>query len=231
MTWRSERSRRSVPRGPRKYFWVDDVRGGGRPGDRELDAELLEHHRAVAVVDDAGIAQLPLEGVVYRVVLACETARDGRCARMLDCGHRGELLGWTPARRSGAMDGRTRVVGREPTVRAAGSPTGGPTPRRCDPGISGCAPTTVPTTHVTPSRPDATELALWDERGKACGLLCRTVRAPPLPTPLPPRVVVGEPALKADSTRFVTAIMNVAASRCVPLSTRSGQPCGEDSGH
>ena len=42
----------------------DDVRGVERPVDRELDIDLLEGHRAVAVVRDAGVAPLPLHQVV-----------------------------------------------------------------------------------------------------------------------------------------------------------------------
>src|SRR5438552_11430190 len=54
----------------------DDVRGVQRPADGELDLALLEGHRAVPVVRDAGVAPLPRELVVGMDPLGGEVAAD-----------------------------------------------------------------------------------------------------------------------------------------------------------
>ena len=64
ITWRSDHSRSVGAEGAAEVLLGDDVRGVLRPRDRELDVGLEEGVGAVLVVLDAGVAPLPLHGVV-----------------------------------------------------------------------------------------------------------------------------------------------------------------------
>ena len=64
ITWRSDVSRSSVPRVPRKYFWATMLVEFCDHDDRELDVGLEEGVGAVLPVRDPRLTTFPLEGVV-----------------------------------------------------------------------------------------------------------------------------------------------------------------------
>ena len=83
----SDDSRSGVPRVPRKYFWATMLVALSDQVDGELDAELLEGDRAVAVVGDAGVAPLPLDLVVGVDALGGEVPADADAGLLGRHGH------------------------------------------------------------------------------------------------------------------------------------------------
>jgi hypothetical protein len=70
----------------------DDVGGVERPADRKLDIRLLEDHAAIAVVADAGIAQLPFEFIVGMNSRGCEVPLQADWRTLRDLGSSAAVL-------------------------------------------------------------------------------------------------------------------------------------------
>ena len=146
-----------VPSVPRKYFWATMLRGVQRPGDRELDAGLLEGDRAVLPVGDPGVAPLPHHLVVgidtrrREEPAEADAGRSGASDRNLfnlrrvgsDEAMRGtrrrSLIWWSPSRIARAAASCGRSPDRSPTKRRSMKPAvpAPPGPRPSSPMLIG----------------------------------------------------------------------------------------------
>ena len=77
---------------PAEVLLGQDVGGVQAPGFRHLDVQLLEGHRAVPVVGDAGIAPLPAHLVVGMHTGGGEVTPDANTGSLGGDGHNGEIL-------------------------------------------------------------------------------------------------------------------------------------------
>ena len=88
----SDHSRSAVPSGPAEVLLRQDVGGVHAPGLGHLDAQLLEGHRAVAVVGDAGVTAFPAHLVVGVDALGGEVAADADLGSLGGDGHGAGVL-------------------------------------------------------------------------------------------------------------------------------------------